>query len=271
MNTLLGLYGVDMIGITNFFTKKQEIKLAKLKDTGDRKAFNKLVKSIMPLVIRIAKTYSCPGLQTIDFVQEGNMGLIRAVERYDWKKEIRLSSYSAFWIRSYIRHYIDKYRLVVRVPSNAVVGAREIKKLQHQYPGKSFSILEIAEELDISKELAKAYFAVLVPSISLNSPIGHNSYEKSDTFLDKVSREDFNIINSLIDEQRQKAVCILLTSLSEQDARLIKLRFGIDMPESYTLAEIGSMLEEARTGESVRQAINKILKKLKFIIQKNQT
>ena len=263
-------------------SRKDVIKFAKLKDKGDRNAFNSLVEACLPLVVSIVVKCRCEELELLDLIQVGNMGLIKAVEEYDWKRGGGSFWYVHWSIKRHIWKYIKEHRLIVRVPAYAMVGAKKIKELQDQCSEKLFSIAEIASKLGISYHTVRAYLIALNLNTALGFPIKLDYNDNRPHYQDWTEGCRSDVVDKLINEQMYKTIISLLSTLSAREVMIIKLRFEIgalesyalvesesDIPKPHTLAEIGSRSDIKLTRERVRQIINRALEKLKVIAQEN--
>ncbi len=250
------------IGRIPLLTFDQEIDLAKKVEKSDKAAKQKLITSNLRLVVSIAKKYVGRGLTLLDLIQEGNQGLIRAVEKYDWRRGYKFSTYATWWIRQSITRAIADQARTIRIPVHMVENInrflRASRKLMQDL-GREPTPEEVAKVLDIDPEKALEIIKISQEPASLESPVGDEedsrlgdfiSDNQAPTLFDAASRE-------LLKEQVDQ----VLQSLSDRERRVLEERFGLKDGRPKTLEEVGKMF--AVTRERIRQIEAKALRKLR--------
>ena len=241
-------------------TLDEEKELSKRIQEGDEQALQELIQSNLRLVIKIAKVYVTNDYPLIDIIQDGNVGLIRAAEKFDYRKNVKFSTYAAPWIKQMIIRALSQKRRMVRIPFRKESNLRKIKDVtskfhaeHHRYPTNS----ELSKELGIKSEEVKNTRHSDHSVSSLDSAIN----EEKTLFLDSIDESndfspDVKLINNDMKNQTMKA----LNSLYPQERLILVHRFGIDSEEKYTLKEMG--LHFGISAETVRQIESRTLKKL---------
>lgn len=250
------------IGRIPLLTFDEEVDLAKRIENGEEAARKKLVESNLRLVVSIAKKYVGRGMTLLDLIQEGNQGLIRAVEKYDWKKGFKFSTYATWWIRQAITRAIADQARTIRIPVHMVENINRFMRVQRrlmQELGRQPTPEEIAVELDIEPEKAREIIKISQQPASLDTPVGdeEDSY-LGDFIYDVTAPTLFDTASrGLLKEQLGS----VLGTLSDREKRVLEERFGLRDGKPKTLEEVGKMF--AVTRERIRQIEAKALRKLR--------
>ena len=243
-------------------TPEEEVLLAQRIREGDDIALERLVKANLRFVVSVAKQYQNQGLSLPDLINEGNVGLIKAAQRFDETKGFKFISYAVWWIRQSILQAVAEQSRLVRLPLNQVGALSKIKKtstrleqLYHRQP----TTKEIAEELDLPEHKVMAAFRMNAKELSMDAPIGEDEdMSLIDTIIPESSMStDESLIRNIDGAEIRRSMSIL----SEKEREILNLYFGIDVSHNYTLEEIAYRLDLTR--ERVRQIKDKALKKLK--------
>lgn len=250
------------IGKIPLLTVEEEIDLAVRIAENDDSAKRRLEEANLRLVVSIAKKYSGRGMQFLDLIQEGNLGLIKAVEKFDYTKGFKFSTYATWWIRQAITRAIADQARTIRIPVHMVETINKVKKAQsqllHQY-GREPNADDIAELLDMAPEKVREILRVAQDPVSLETPIGEEEDSHLGDFIpdeDAVSPAEA-ATQALLKEEIENA----LASLTPREAKVLKLRFGLEDGHPRTLEEVGREFQVTR--ERIRQIEAKALRKLR--------
>ncbi|MGB6839057.1 MAG: RNA polymerase sigma factor RpoD [Microgenomates group bacterium] len=250
------------IGKVPLLTAEEEIELAKRYEKADRRAKDKLTESNLRLVVSIAKKYIGRGLSLLDLIQEGNQGLIRAVEKYDWRRGYKFSTYATWWIRQAITRAIADQARTIRIPVHMVETINKVYRTSRrlmQDLGREPTPEEIGEELEIDGDRVREIFKIAQEVTSLETPVGDDKESFLGDFIpdegqpSPVDQASKQLLKDHLDE--------VLHTLSDREAKVLKLRFGLEGNKQMTLEEVGKVFGVTR--ERIRQIEAKALKKLK--------
>ena len=250
------------IGQINLLVAEEEVSLAKKMLKGNHRAKKKLVEANLRLVVSIAKRYVGRGMLFLDLIQEGNMGLIRAVEKFDYKKGYKFSTYATWWIRQAITRAIADQARTIRVPVHMVETINKLIRVSRhllQELGREPNINEIADRMEISEEKVREILKTAQEPVSLETPIGKEEDSHLVDFIeDKDSPAPPKIASyTLLKEQLDD----VLKTLTYREKRVLEMRFGISEGHPHTLEEVGR--EFGVTRERIRQIEAKALRKLR--------
>lgn len=250
------------IGKVPLLTAEEEIELAKKMETGDEKAKQKLAEANLRLVVSIAKRYVGRGMLFLDLIQEGNLGLIKAVEKFDYRKGYKFSTYATWWIRQAITRAIADQARTIRIPVHMVETINKLIRVSRQLLqelGREPLPEEIAEVMDISVERVREILKISQEPVSLETPIGEEEDSHLGDFI-----QDQNVpvpaeaaASNLLRDQLNE----VLDTLTEREQKVLRLRFGMDDGRARTLEEVGKEFQVTR--ERIRQIEAKALRKLK--------
>jgi RNA polymerase primary sigma factor len=250
------------IGRISLLTGDEEVKLAKRMEAGDKLAKKRLAESNLRLVVSIAKKYIGRGLSLLDLIQEGNTGLMRAVEKFDYKKGYKFSTYATWWIRQAITRAIADQARTIRIPVHMIEIINKLIRVQRQLVqelGREPNPQEIAKALDIDVEKVEHIIKISQETVSLEAPVG----EEEDSKLGDFIEDDKNLSpeESAISQLLKGHINEFLSYLSPREQKILKMRFGLDGERTHTLEEVGQ--EFGVTRERIRQIEAKALQKLK--------
>ena len=250
------------IGKVPLLTAEEEIEIAKRLETGDEEAKKKLSEANLRLVVSIAKRYVGRGMLFLDLIQEGNLGLIKAVEKFDYRKGFKFSTYATWWIRQAITRAIADQARTIRIPVHMVETINKLirvsRQLLQQY-GREPTPEEIAKEMGISEAKVREIIKIAQEPVSLETPIGEEEDSHLGDFI-----EDENApapaevaSNAMMREQLQE----VLHTLTPREEKVIRLRFGLEDGQAHTLEEVGKEFNVTR--ERIRQIEAKALRKIR--------
>ncbi len=252
---------LSSIGRVPLLTARQEIELAKRIERGDVEAKQRMIEANLRLVVSIAKNYSGRGLQLEDLVQEGSVGLIRAVEKFDWRRGFKFSTYATWWIRQAVtRGLADKGR-TIRIPAHVVERLNRMAWTQRklaQSLGRDPEVWEIADAMECSVSEIEDLQAVIRQPVSLDTPVGGREESRfGDLIEDETAPSPFELADTKI---RNETVRNAVSALPEREREMLELRYGLGGKEPMTLEQVGE--EFGVTRERVRQVETHVLRKM---------
>lgn len=250
------------IGKVPLLSAKEEIDLSQRMEDGDVEAKRKLAEANLRLVVSIAKRYVGRGMQFLDLIQEGNMGLIKAVEKFDYKKGYKFSTYATWWIRQAITRAIADQARTIRIPVHMVETINKLLRVSRQLVqelGREPQIEEIAEEMGVTVEKVREIMKISQEPVSLETPIGEEEDSHLGDFIpDDVAQAPADAAAfTMLKEQLLE----VLETLTPREEKVLRLRFGLDDGRQRTLEEVGKEFNVTR--ERIRQIEAKALRKLR--------
>jgi RNA polymerase primary sigma factor len=250
------------IGKVDLLTAEEEVELAKRIEDDDEDAFEHLTRANLRLVVSIAKKYMGRGLAFLDLIQEGNTGLMRAVEKFDWRRGFKFSTYATWWIRQAITRALADQARTIRIPVHMVETINKYKKIERQLEQEKERPIkpeEVAEEMDIDVEKARQIVKISQKTASIETPVGKEEDTRLKAFIE--DKKALSPFESASQELLKGHIMDVLDTLSDREKRVLELRFGLIDGRTRTLEEVGK--EFGVTRERIRQIEAKALRKLR--------
>jgi RNA polymerase primary sigma factor len=251
------------IGRIPLLTREEEIRLAQKVEQGDKQAKKRLIDSNLRLVVSIAKKYIGRGMTFLDLIQEGNKGLIRAVEKFDWTKGFKFSTYATWWIRQAITRSIADQARTIRIPVHMVETINKLMRTSRrlmQELGREPKPSEIGEVMEMDADKVTEILKIAQNTTSLEAPVGDSDDDSTlgDFIEDKNQKSPYEVTT---DQMLKENVEEVLSALSDREAKVLRMRFGLNDNKMMTLEEVGRKFGVTR--ERIRQIEAKALPKLK--------
>jgi RNA polymerase primary sigma factor len=255
----VGLY-LREISHVRLLTAAEEVSLAKALEHGDESARRRLIESNLRLVVSVARRYSGRGLSFLDLIQEGNLGLMKAVERYDWRLGHRFSTYATWWIRQSVTRALADQARTIRVPAQVVDTINRMARIERQLTQKLHrapSMDELAEAMELKPEKIEHLKRISQEPVSLAAPVGEDSTELGELIEDERMLKPGE---DMAERQRDTRVADLVADLPYRERTILELRYGLSGSQPQTLEEVGRRFGVTR--ERVRQIETRTLRRL---------
>ena len=250
------------IGVVPLLTNEEEKELALAVEAGDVEAKQRLAEANLRLVVSIAKRYVGRGMQFLDLIQEGNMGLMKAVDKFDYSKGFKFSTYATWWIRQAITRSIADQARTIRIPVHMIETINKLNRISRQLlqeMGREATPEELAERMGMPEDKIRKVLKIAKEPISMETPIGDDDDSHLGDFIEDSTLE--LPLDSATAQSLRVATHEVLEGLTPREAKVLRMRFGIDMNTDHTLEEVGKQFDVTR--ERIRQIEAKALRKLR--------
>ncbi|HVN24392.1 MAG TPA: sigma-70 family RNA polymerase sigma factor [Syntrophorhabdales bacterium] len=249
-------------------SEEEEKELAERISRGDRDARRKMIETNLRLVVKIARRYVTPGVSILDLIEEGNIGLIKAVEKFDLSKNCRFSTYATWWIRESIERAVLNYSRIVRLPVHVTSRMRKISKVIQEYierEGREPTVEEIHLSTDVPVAFIRNVMFIVTKTDSIDTLLDEEENVSTERYLPGLSVDE--ALSALEQTKRIEYIASWLDRLREDEKRVIVLRYGLDGEEPQTLESIGKLFGVTR--ERIRQIEHKTIAKLQRVVRRN--
>lgn len=250
------------IGRIPLLTAEEELELGRQIATGDTEARRKMEEANLRLVVAVAKHYAGKGMQFMDLIQEGNIGLMRAVEKFDYTKGSKFSTYAVWWIKEAILRALDSQSREIRVPVRVAQNMNKISKTERkmeQTLGREVAAEEIAKELHMTTEEVERMQSYIKNPVSLETPVGDEEDSNLEDFIEDTQEPTpEEAVAALVQKEEVQE---MLSTLTEKEQKILRLRYGLEDGNVHTLEETGQILGVTR--ERIRQLESRALEKLR--------
>lgn len=261
MTELLKIY-LKEIGRIPLLTAEEELELGRQIAEGDTEARRKMEEANLRLVVAVAKHYAGKGMQFMDLIQEGNIGLMRAVEKFDYTKGSKFSTYAVWWIKEAILRALDSQSREIRVPVRVAQNMNKISKTERkmeQTLGREVAAEEIAKELHMTTEEVERMQSYIKNPVSLETPVGDEENSNLEDFIEDTQEPTpEEAVAALVQKEEVQE---MLSTLTEKEQKILRLRYGLEDGNVHTLEETGQILGVTR--ERIRQLESRALEKLR--------
>ncbi len=251
---------LEEISRYNLLKYEEELDFSRRIEKGEHEALNSLINANLRLVVKIAKAYVSPEMGLMDLIQEGNLGLIKAAEKYDYRKEVRFSTYASWWIKQSISRAITNKRRAIRLPHRKEEALKRLQKISEEFSQEYFrqpSIEELAAYTSMDEREVSSVLDLASSTVSLDSEINMNSGTLLDVLEDNSYSPDGELVRKSLKEDTRR----FLDILREREKTILMYRFAFDGDKKYTLKMIGEKM--GISPETVRQIEMRALKKLR--------
>jgi RNA polymerase primary sigma factor len=241
---------------------KQIARNVSVSDAKTRQAKKEMVEANLRLVISISKKYTNRGMQFLDLIQEGNVGLMKAVDKFEHRRGFKFSTYATWWIRQAVTRAIADQARTIRVPVHMIESINKVNRANRemlQAMGREPTLDELAAKLEMTKDKVEKALGIAKEPLSMDTPIGDDGDANIGDFIP--DGNDISPLESATAQALTEATGHLLSSLTPREAKVLRMRFGIDMNSEYTLEEVGKQFDVTR--ERIRQIEAKALRKLR--------
>ncbi len=260
-DTAIKLY-LREIGQVKLLTPQEEIKLAARIKKGDKKAREQMIKANLRLVVKIARDYEGIGLPLLDLISEGNIGLMKAVDKFEYRRGYKFSTYATWWIRQAITRSIADQARTIRIPVHMIETINKMNRISRQIlqeTGHEPDAATLALKMEIPEDKIRKIMKIAKEPISMETPIGDDEDSHLGDFI-----EDGNTLapaEAALHESMRDVVKDVLDSLTPREAKVLRMRFGVEMSTDHTLEEVGKQFDVTR--ERIRQIEAKALRKMR--------